>query len=68
MSAGDIEDRISQLEQKVRQLESVVWPEGKATLWWNRVAGAFRQDPVYAEAMKLAHEERQSQGSEDSAV
>ncbi len=68
MSTGNIEDRIKQLEQKVRQLEGVVRPEARATPWWNRVAGAFSQDPVYAEAMKLAHEEREAQGHEDSAT
>lgn len=41
MSSGNIEDRIMQLEQKVRQLESISRPGMNAQPWWERVAGAF---------------------------
>ncbi len=53
MSSGSVEDRIIQLEQKVRQLEEVSRPDTNAPPWWERVAGAFKDDPVYAAAMKL---------------
>jgi|GEM_PF-4733695 len=41
MSSGSVEERIMQLEQKVRQLESNARPETNAQPWWECVAGAF---------------------------
>jgi hypothetical protein len=58
MSSGSVEDRIIQLEQKVRQLESNARPDTSAQPWWERVAGAFKDDQVYAAAMKLGAEIR----------
>ena len=60
MSAGNIEDRIMQLEQKVRQLESNAPPDMNAQPWWERIAGAFNHDQVYAAAMKLGAEIRKA--------
>ena len=53
MSSGNVEDRIQRLEQKVRQLEEVARSDGNAVAWWERIAGAFEGDEVYAAAMKL---------------
>ena len=58
MSSGSVEDRIMQLEQKVRQLESNALPDANALPWWERVVGAFKDDQVYAAAMKLGAEIR----------
>ena len=58
MSFGSFEDRILQLEQKVRQLEISAQPATKLRPWWERVAGAFKDDQVYAAAMKLGAEIR----------
>ena len=60
MSSGSVEDRIMQLEQKVRQLESNARPDTNAQPWWERVAGAFNDDQVYAAAMKLGAEIRKA--------
>ena len=60
MSSGNIEDRIMQLEQKVLQLESISRPGMNAQPWWERVAGAFKDDQVYAAAMKLGAEMRKA--------
>ena len=49
-----------QLEQKVRQLESNARPDANALPWWERVAGAFKDDQVYAAAMKLGAEIRKA--------
>ena len=60
MSSGSVEDRIVQIEQKVRQLESNARPDMNAQPWWERVAGAFNADQVYAAAMKLGAEIRKA--------
>ena len=64
MSSGSVEERIMQLEQKVRQLESNARPETNAQPWWECVAGAFKDDQVYAAAMKLGAEMRKADQSE----
>ena len=65
MSTGSIEERLNRLEQKVHELEGVVQPEAEPLPWWNRVAVAFKDDPVYAEAMKLARDERDAETAKD---
>ena len=60
MLSGSVEDRILQLEQKVRQLENNARPDTNALPWWERVAGAFKDDQVYAAAMKLGAEIRKA--------
>jgi hypothetical protein len=60
MSSGSVEDRIFQLEQKVRQLENNARPDTNALPWWECVAGAFKDDQVYAAAMKLGAEIRKA--------
>ena len=64
MSSGSVEERIMQLEQKVRQLESNARPETNAQPWWECVAGAFKDDQVYAAAMKLGAEIRKAEQPE----
>lgn len=66
MSSGSVEDRIRQLELKVRQLEISVQPDASEPPWWERVAGRFKDDPVYAEAMKLGAEIRKADQPEAS--
>jgi hypothetical protein len=67
MSSGSVEDRIMQLEQKVRQLESSSRSDMNTLPWWERVAGAFKDDQVYAAAMKLGAEIRKADQAEVSA-
>ena len=67
MSSGSIEDRITQLEQKVRQLEGVERLDTNAPPWWERVTGAFKNDQVYAAAMKLGAEIRKADQPQESA-
>lgn len=60
MSSGSVEDRIMQLELKVRQLESNARADKTAQPWWENVAGAFKDDQVYSAAMKLGAEIRKA--------
>lgn len=63
MSSGSIEERLNRLEQKVHELEHMFQPDTVSPPWWNRVAGAFKDDSVYAEAMQLARDERDAVSS-----
>ena len=60
MSSESVEDRILQLEQKVRQLECNALSVTTSQPWWVQVAGAFKDDHVYAAAMKLGMEIREA--------
>jgi len=42
MWSGSVDDRILQLEQKVRQLESNAQQTMTSQPWWERVAGTFK--------------------------
>lgn len=66
MSSGSIEDRIILLEQMVRQLEKTSRPDTTPQPWWDRIAGAFKEDPVYVAAMKLGEEIRKADQIEGS--
>ena len=63
MSNDSVEERLTLLEQQMRRLEKVT---GSETRWWERISGAFKDDLIYAEAMKLAHDERQADRGEES--
>lgn len=61
MSAESIEKRLSDLEAEVARLSAKVDGEEKEELpWWRKIAGAFENDPHYAEAMRLGREYRES--------
>jgi len=68
MSSGSIEERLSRLEQQVQHLEKTSRGTAGVVPWWERVTGAFQGDTIYAEAMKLAREERQADRVEESAT
>ncbi len=67
MSADRVEERLTLLEQKMRRLEKVTGNDTSETRWWERISGAFKDDLIYSEAMKLAQEERQADRGEESA-
>lgn len=61
MTTTTFEKRLSALEEEMARLKSKV--EGMETApkpWWERIAGTFENDPVYAEAMKLGRQYRNS--------
>lgn len=62
MSTDNLEDRVHELEARVRDLEKTQTQQGSIP-WWERISGAFKDDPGYAEAMKLARKEREAQES-----
>ena len=60
MSTDDLEDRVHELETRVRDLEKSQLHQ-EAIPWWEQISGAFKNDPDYAEAMKLARRKRAAQ-------
>lgn len=59
MSPRTLENRLAALENEVARLRSRVETEaGKP--WWERIAGTFANDAVYARAMKLGQQYRRS--------
>jgi hypothetical protein len=61
MAVPEIELRVAALEAEVAQLkqrlDAVAEP---ATPWWQQIYGTFADDPMYAEAMRLGREYRES--------
>jgi hypothetical protein len=60
MASGDHEERITQLEQQVDALQKKIGGRAETTPWWERIAGSFEKDPIYAKAMKLGRKYRES--------
>jgi hypothetical protein len=59
-SRSDLEQRVTDLETEVRNLQRKF--DGLATVqpWWEQIVGTFEDDPIYDEAMKLGRHYRQS--------
>jgi hypothetical protein len=53
--------RLAKLEAEVAKLNARLDAIEKAPKWWERIAGTFRNDPVYEEAMRLGRQYRESQ-------
>jgi hypothetical protein len=60
MASENHEKRITQLEQQVDALRRKIEGFGDAKPWWERIAGSFDKDPIYAKAMKLGRDYRKS--------
>ncbi len=59
--ATDLEERVSALEAQVAQLLAEKNTQKKEVPWWQQRFGAFRDDEMYDEAMRLGAEYRRSQ-------
>ncbi|CAN5914266.1 hypothetical protein BH23PLA1_BH23PLA1_39080 [soil metagenome] len=62
MARADLETRVEALEVEVARLKDRVERSGEVDErpWWERIAGTFRNDPMYEEAMKFGREYRES--------
>jgi hypothetical protein len=61
MAATNLERRVTALEGEVARLKQHLSPAPQAQLpWWERIYGAFENDPAYDEAMRLGREYRES--------
>ena len=60
MAAETIEVRLSALEREMAQIKRLLRGKPAAGPWWERIAGAFEDDPVFEQAMKLGRQYRES--------
>lgn len=68
MPATKIEKRIAALEEELSTLKDRMDAIDTTVPWWDRIAGTFQDDPVYAKAMKLGRNYRQSLKPGDSST
>lgn len=63
MTTATIEERLTQLEEKVARLSNELDKEPAAapkTAWWKKIVGVYKDDPEFAEAERLGREYRES--------
>jgi hypothetical protein len=60
MASNNHEKRILELERQVDALRKRIESQDKGKPWWEQIAGSFEKDPVYAKAMKLGRNYRDS--------
>jgi hypothetical protein len=56
-----LEKRLLELENEVAALRKKLDAITSSKPWWERIAGTFRNDPVYERAMKLGRKYRRAQ-------
>ena len=62
MAAIKLKDRVEVLEVEVARLRAKIERKpGSKVPWWDEIAGSFAGDPMFAEAMRLGREYRESQ-------
>jgi hypothetical protein len=60
MAAATIEQRIEALEREVRLLRAAVKKGRREKPWWDRLAGTFKDDPLFDEMVKAGQRYRKS--------
>lgn len=60
MVPAQLEQRVETLEKELASLKSKLETIDPGKPWWERIAGTFRDDPIYKKAMKLGQQYRQS--------
>jgi hypothetical protein len=55
-----LEDRVALLEAEVARLKSKIGNQSPSQPWWEKITGAFADNPAYDEAMRLGQEYRES--------
>jgi hypothetical protein len=58
--AANLEKRVDALERELRSLRSVVQNNKSMGLWWERLAGAFKDDPLFDEMVEAGRKYRRS--------
>jgi hypothetical protein len=60
MKTMTLQDRVAALEAEVARLKEIIRASKAEIPWWKKIAGAFRGDPAFLEAMRLGREYRES--------
>lgn len=55
-----LEQRVDELEEQVRLLSSAVFQSTKKPGWLGKIVGSMKDDPEFAEILKLGREIRQA--------
>lgn len=55
-----LEERVAYLEAEVERLKNKVENGVSPKPWWEKIIGAFADNPAYDKAMQLGHEYRDS--------
>jgi hypothetical protein len=58
---ASLEKRVAELEARLDAVQKRLAALDDKKPWWERIAGSFRNDPIYEEAMRLGREYRESQ-------
>lgn len=58
--AANLEKRVEALERELRTLKSAVQKNKSKGPWWERLAGAFRDDPLFDEMVEAGRKYRRS--------
>ena len=62
MAKVKLEERVAALEAEVARLKEKLKSAANASQpWWEQISGTFANDPIYAEAMRLGRDYRESQ-------
>lgn len=58
--AANLEKRVDALERELRSLKSAVRKNKNKGAWWEHLAGAFKDDPLFDEMVEAGRKYRQS--------
>ena len=58
--AANLEKRVEALERELRSLKSAVQKTKSKAAWWERLAGTFRDDPLFDEMVEAGRKYRRS--------
>lgn len=60
---GKLEERVTALEREVRKVKAALKavPQGSQHPWWERLAGQFKNDPLFDELVAAGQAYRRSQ-------
>jgi hypothetical protein len=63
MARNSLNNRVTALEAELARLKRLATTKSAAngpTAWWERIAGAFAQDPAFTQAMRMGKAYRKS--------
>lgn len=58
--AANLEKRVDALERELKSLKSAVKKSTNKAPWWERLAGAFKDDPLFDEMVEAGQKYRRS--------
>ena len=56
----ELESKVARLEEEIRDIRRLI-ADGSSVPWWKRTAGMFKDDPVWAEIVRLGQKIRRQE-------